>query len=390
VSEYNTISITYNIDWAGIKWEDEEVSVTWCWSKFIAKANADKLTTPPALRRKGIQWTPSLRKENNTLWVILKEGTTWAPENDGPPPIILFGPDAEIRMRSSAPNAVDQMIACLCTMCQGKYVIIERVATREWGLVASIGDKDRVGQIPIQYRLPEPQVSPSEIRAIHQRVLDACLRTQNYDRGLDKFARKFERLEAMSATVAIQQGWQGDHGWAIFFKQGPRRALLMDTVDGLTDEEVLWTALACWAIFIPRKASKRIYPGRLFYPDGVSHILAMYWNHLCDLPSHPNFKNESPVCQQRMTIFSQAWRKFKRMTNWAPQPTAEAPEKNLRIAEDAALSRVRSIADGPNQWEMYRSSTDTDGSGVAMVGTESSPGLGTPDTSVARGNPSQT
>jgi hypothetical protein len=39
---------------------------------------------------------------------------------------------------------------------------------------------------------------------------------------------------------------------------------------------------------------------------------------------------------------------------------------------------------------LHRSSADTDGSGVAMIGTESSPGLGLPDTSVARGNPSQT
>jgi hypothetical protein len=75
---------------------------------------------------------------------------------------------------------------------------------------------------------------------------------------------------------------------------------------------------------------------------------------------------------------------------WVPQPAAEAPEKGLRIAQDAALSRLRPIADGPNQWDLHRSSVDTDGSGVAMVGTESSPGLGARDTSVAGGHPSQT
>jgi hypothetical protein len=275
-------------------------------------------------------------------------------------------------------------------MYQGRYGIVERVATREWGLVASIGDGNKVGQIPIQYRFPEPQANLSEIRAIHQRILDACLRTQNYDRGLDKFVRKYEKLEAMTATLEIQPGWQGEHGWAIHLKQGSKRALLMDTVDGLTDEETLWTALACWEIFNPRKASKRIYPGRLFYPDEASHIIERYWNHLCDLPSHPNFSQESPICQERMTIFSQAMRKFKRTTDWAPQPAAEAPEKCLRIAQDAALSRLRPIADGPNQWEMHRSSADSDGSGEAMDGAESSPGLGLTDTSVARSNPSQT
>jgi hypothetical protein len=43
VSEHNTLSITYDIDWEGIKWEDEEVSVAWCWSKFVAKANAEQI-----------------------------------------------------------------------------------------------------------------------------------------------------------------------------------------------------------------------------------------------------------------------------------------------------------------------------------------------------------
>jgi hypothetical protein len=118
-------------------------------------------------------------------------------------------------------------------------------------------------------------------------------------------------------------------------------------------------------------------------------IIEKYWNHLFDLPSHPDFANESPICQERMTIFSQALRRFKRTLNWVPQPAAEAPEKSLRIAQDAALSRLGPIADGPNQWEWHRSSADTDGSGAAMVGTASSPGLGLPDKSVARSNPSQ-
>jgi hypothetical protein len=160
----------------------------------------------------------------------------------------------------------------------------------------------------------------------------------------------------MAVTVAIHAGWQVEHGWAIHLKQGSKRALLMDTVDGLTDEETLWTALACWAIFKPRKASKRIYPGRLYYPNEATHIITMYWDHLSDLSSHPNFVNESPICQERMTIFSQAMRKFRRTSNWVPQPAVEAPEKSLRIAQDAALSRLRPIADEPNQWELHRSS----------------------------------
>jgi hypothetical protein len=208
--------------------------------------------------------------------------------------------------------------------------------TREWALVASIGDDDRQGVVPIQYRLPETEATRNEIKAVHERILETALRTQNYDRGLEKFVRKYENLEAMSATLAIQEGWQGDHGWVIFVKQGPKRALLLDTVDGLSAEEVLWTALECWAVFKPRSERVRKFPGRIYYPDQFSHIIQKYWNHLFCLPSHPDFVKESPICQERMAIFSEAMRKFKRTKNWAPQPCAEAPEKGLRIAQEAA------------------------------------------------------
>jgi hypothetical protein len=92
----------------------------------------------------------------------------------------------------------------------GRYQIVEEVATREWALVASFGDRLQAGAIPTFYRFPMPKVSPREIKAVHARLLETAARTQNYDRGLDKFVRKYENLEAMSATLAIQRGWQGE------------------------------------------------------------------------------------------------------------------------------------------------------------------------------------
>jgi hypothetical protein len=125
-------------------------------------------------------------------------------------------------------------------------------------------------------------------------------------------------------------------------------------------------------------------------PSGshLYYIMQKYWEHLFSLPSHPDFVNESPICQERMTIFSEAMRKFKRTHNWAPQPCAEAPEKGLRIAQEAAQSRVRPVADGPNKWEVCRGCTGSSGTG--MVGTKSSPGLGASDTCAAGGSPSLT
>jgi hypothetical protein len=189
------------------------------------------------------------------------------------------------------------MLGCLNALYQGRYTIREQVASREWAFIGAIGSETEVGEIPIQFRSELPQVSQAEIEAIHGRILEAGLRTQNYDKGLDKFVRKFEGKEAMSATVAVHSGWQGDHGWAVCVKQGPRRCLLLDTVDGLSSEKVLWTALASRATFTPRlaKGSRQRFPGRLFFPEEASHIFTKYWHHLADLSSHPVFRRSEQI-----------------------------------------------------------------------------------------------
>jgi hypothetical protein len=207
-------------------------------------------------------------------------------------------------------------------------------------------------------------------------ILDACLKTQNYDKGFDKFIRKFNPEEEMSAVIAVESGWQGDHAWAVAFKQGPRRCLLLDTVDGFSKDEALWVVLAAWATFQPRQKMPRRFPGKLYYPDEASHIFEVSWNHLANLGSMPGFGNQSPVCQTAMLAFSEGLRRFPCDT-WEPLPTADAPEKLAKIANDAAISRLRPIADGPNQWDMPRSSAHTVCQSSQGVARSSESGAGT-------------
>jgi hypothetical protein len=106
------------------------------------------------------------------------------------------------------------------------------------------------------------------------------------------------------------------------------------------------------------------------------------WDQLDDLSASPWFSDKSPICQAEMLRFSEGLRRLKHDT-WAPQPTAEAPEKSARIADVAAFSRLRPIADGPNQWDMHRSSAFTVGPALAsgpVIGTESVPGSGSTGT----------
>jgi hypothetical protein len=226
-------------------------------------------------------------------------------------------------------------------------------------MIASLGDVKAVGTIPQHYGAQSTALKGAE-RAFVERVYEARLKVQNYDKGFEKFIRKFEKNEAMYSTVALLAGNRNDRGWAVFFKQGPCRGLLMDTVGGFTGNETLWTALAAWATFKPRRASPRKYPGKLFYPAEASHIFEKYWDHLTKLDEHPGFAPESPKCQKSMVQFSRALDKM-RHKNLGPLSTAEAQEKDLGIAEEAALSRLRPIPDGPDQWALYRSSTGTVG-----------------------------
>jgi hypothetical protein len=52
IDEFTTLSVAYDINWEGIKWEDDEQSTTWCWEKFTEAAKAHGLTAPPELQRR--------------------------------------------------------------------------------------------------------------------------------------------------------------------------------------------------------------------------------------------------------------------------------------------------------------------------------------------------
>jgi hypothetical protein len=224
------------------------------------------------------------------------------------------------------------------------------------------------------------------------KVLEAGLTPQNYDKSLDKFVREFDPAEEIEATVAVHSGWQDEHAWAAYFKQGARRCLLLDTVDGMMPEEVLWTVVPAWVTFSPRLAKPRVFPGKLYFPDEATHIITAAWKQFEDLSAMPGFSDKSPICQAEMLKFSEGLCRLNHQS-WHPQPTAEASEKSARIAEDAAVSRLRTVADGPNQWEMHRSSAATVGlstPGSAMVGTESVPGSGSTGTCATSRRPPYT
>jgi hypothetical protein len=350
-SPTSTLAITYDITWEGIESTEEgEISTNWCWDKFMEKVRFENLTAPPAFMRQGVVWNTLVRKENNSIRIVLKEEGIWTPEDPDGPIAIL-----KIRSTLLREAALAEMFQVLKVLYQGRYSVTEEVPSREWAIVGTYGD----WVAPEQYRLEPPQASPQDMASLNGAILDAALKTQNYDKGLNKYVRKFNPEEESSAVVVVESGRQGDHGWAVAFKQGPYRCLLLDTTDGLSEEETLWVALSAWATFQPRLTMPRQFSGKLYYPDAASHVFGECWQHLDDLSAMPSFYSKSPICQAAMLALSEGLSHLTCGSTWFPQPTAEAPEKLAKIANNAAISRVRPLADGPNQWDIHRSSVAT-------------------------------
>jgi hypothetical protein len=100
------------------------------------------------------------------------------------------------------------------------------------------------GSFPAYHLLPVSAEVLSATAAFNLRIRDAWLKRQNYDKWFDRFIRKFDPEEEMSATMAFYRGQQDDHGWEVYCTQGSRQCCLLDTTYGLTDEESLRTDLS--------------------------------------------------------------------------------------------------------------------------------------------------
>jgi hypothetical protein len=136
------------------------------------------------------------------------------------------------------------------------------VIRKEWAIIAAING----GEIALMYRaVRAPEIEVAE-HAWNERIYEAGLKTQNYDRGLGRLVWKFDSASDLTATFAVSKGVHNEHGVAVHFAQGSRRCLLLDTLYGLSDEEAMWYTLQFWARFQPRLNSPRTSPEKLFFP----------------------------------------------------------------------------------------------------------------------------
>jgi hypothetical protein len=233
------MSVTYALEWQGLEWEDDEQAKAWFIRKFIQKAREDGLAQLPCWTREGSSLMTVLRKEGNAFRVILNETNVAAnirsPEMPGAPPYLFYGPRAEIKIRTPTLQSLEQSLQILYP---GGIKCTERLGTKEWALIGAING----GEIPASHRLVQQEPITVHPEAWNSEIFDAGLKTQNYDKGFDRFVRKFNPDEPMSAVMSVEKGVHSEFGSAILFAQENRRCLLLDTLHGLSEEEALWYA----------------------------------------------------------------------------------------------------------------------------------------------------
>jgi hypothetical protein len=165
-------------------------------------------------------------------------------------------------------ESIDVTKRYLTMMYGAEPIFTETLQTTEWALVAVHNG----GEIPIKHRVIRSPKVPVDPPVWNTRIFEAGLRTQNYDKGCDRFVGKFDPDTQVSAIIAIEKGAHFDHGTAIYFTQEKLRCLLLDTLYGLTDDEALWYTLQSWAKFQSRSLKPRKDPGQLFCPAVYSHV----------------------------------------------------------------------------------------------------------------------
>jgi hypothetical protein len=75
---------------------------------------------------------------------------------------------------------------------QGRVRLTEVLPTMEWARIGAFRDSTSVGEIPVYHRIAPPPDALVQLAAFNRRIQEAGLKTQNYDKGFDRFIRKFD------------------------------------------------------------------------------------------------------------------------------------------------------------------------------------------------------
>jgi hypothetical protein len=83
-------------------------------------------------------------------------------------------------------------------------------------MIEVMGDGVSLATIPERHRAGLDESLAAKAMAWNQRIADSGRRTQNYDKGLDRFVRKFDLDQELEATIAIADAIHQGYGPAVY------------------------------------------------------------------------------------------------------------------------------------------------------------------------------
>jgi hypothetical protein len=115
--------------------------------------------------------------------------------------------------------------------------------------------------------------------SINIQIRSGSLKAQTGDKGFVHFIRHFKPLQEVAATIWVEKGWQGEHGWAAFIQQGRHRCILSGCLLGRpadeAEEDTAWEALST--------CDQKVHNEYLFFPEVFTYVLDTAWDYLHDL-----------------------------------------------------------------------------------------------------------
>jgi hypothetical protein len=199
LDDINSISVTRDLEWEGCTGD-----VDWFWDKFVQLSAAHGLKSALVAYRQGNSWFATLRKENNSIRVALHEKRTdgiliVTPEDPGIPPYLLYGLKATTKTRCASMEIVEQY---MLTLYGPGITCTERLHRKESASAAALNG----GEISIRDRVIRDESVAVQPEICNQRIFEAGLRTQNYDKGCEHFVGKFNSEEPIEAVMALVKG----------------------------------------------------------------------------------------------------------------------------------------------------------------------------------------
>jgi hypothetical protein len=208
---------------------------------------------------------------------------------------------------------------------------IVRISSTQWPYDAAMARTGERPQVPATVTLPRPEMSKEQIGAFNQEVRESTLETQNADKGFAHYVSHFKHRELVCAAIHVEQGLQGEYGWAVYFQQGRHRCVLTAVVSGRPSEEVLkdsmWKARAELANFQPMPGIEKEHEEHVYGMNGCTHCF------------EDQFQVYSEYCQQASPERKWLMEKFAAecaRTRFEFYPSDSLQDRSVRHATNAA------------------------------------------------------